>query len=295
MREGRCVMVRNEKKGMTAGEIADKICEIAPEALQETWDNSGFLAGSRKHPVTKVLTCLDLDFSVLKEAERLGCEMIVTHHPLLFSGIKKLTDEDPAGRLIRQLVQHDIAVYSCHTPFDKTKGGNNDVLAGVLKLSNVRNLAGEKVGSPEDMVMRKEEADIGRCGEFRRPISLEELVERLSEGLGIRPESIRIATGDRKGADGSELRFHKAGLCTGAGADLLPMAQKLGCDVFVTGDVKYHEAQEAAAYGICLIDAGHYGTEKLFGKTMQSILTSMLPARVEVLASGVDLDPFQLG
>lgn len=67
-------MVRNEKKEMTAGEIADKICEIAPEALQETWDNSGFLAGSRKHPVTKVLTCLDLDFSVLKEAERLGCE-----------------------------------------------------------------------------------------------------------------------------------------------------------------------------------------------------------------------------
>ena len=192
-------------------------------------------------------------------------------------------------------MQHDIAVYSCHTPFDKTKGGNNDVLAGVLKLSNVRNLAGEKVGSPEDMVMRKEEADIGRCGEFRRPISVEELVERLSEGLGIRPESIRIATGDREGADGSELRFHKAGLCTGAGADLLPMAQKLGCDVFVTGDVKYHEAQAAATYGICLIDAGHYGTEKLFGKTMQSILTSMLPARVEVLASGVDLDPFQLG
>ena len=70
MREGRCVMVRNEKKEMTAGEIADKICEIAPEALQETWDNSGFLAGSRKHPVTKVLTCLDLDFSVLKEAEQ---------------------------------------------------------------------------------------------------------------------------------------------------------------------------------------------------------------------------------
>ena len=164
-----------------------------------------------------------------------------------------------------------------------------------MKLSNVRNLAGEKVRSPEDMVMRKEEADIGRCGEFRRSISVEELVERLSEGLGIRPESIRIATGDREGTDGSELRFHKAGLCTGAGADLLPMAQKLGCDVFVTGDVKYHEAQEAAAYGICLIDAGHYGTEKLFGKTMQSILTSMLPARVEVLASGVDLDPFQLG
>lgn len=109
--------------------------------------------------------------------------MIVTHHPLLFSGIKKLTDEDPAGRLIRQLVQHDIAVYSCHTPFDKTKGGNNDVLAGVLKLSNVRNLAGEKVRSPEDMVMRKEEADIGRCGEFRRPISVEELVERLAKVL----------------------------------------------------------------------------------------------------------------
>ena len=83
-------MVRNEKKEMTAGEIADKICEIAPEALQEAWDNSGFLAGSRKHPVTKVLTCLDLDFSVLKEAERLGCEMIVTHHPLLFRGSKNL-------------------------------------------------------------------------------------------------------------------------------------------------------------------------------------------------------------
>lgn len=108
------------------------------------------------------------------------------------------------------------------------------------------------MGSPEDMVMRKEEADIGRCGEFRRPISVEELVERLSEGLGIRPESIRIATGDREGADGSELRFHKAGLCTGAGADLLPMAQKLGCDVFVTGDVKYHKLRRLQRMGSAL-------------------------------------------
>lgn len=288
-------MVRNEKKEMTAGEIADKICEIAPEALQETWDNSGFLAGSRKHPVTKVLTCLDLDFSVLKEAERLGCEMIVTHHPLLFSGIKKLTDEDKTGRLLCELVKQGISVYSCHTPFDKTKGGNNDVLADVLGLCDVRNLAGEPVADPEQMARQEKEADIGRSGTFAVPVSAAELVKRLSRGLCIRPESIRVAACGNGGTEPVEQRFQKAGLCTGAGADLLPMAAELGCDVFVTGDVKYHEAQEAAAYGICLIDAGHYGTEKLFGKTMQSMLTSMLPARVEVLASGVDLDPFQLG
>ena len=291
-------MERNEKKMMTAGEIAAKIQEIAPEALQESWDNSGFQAGSPQQPVTKVLTCLDLDLAVLKEAKKLGCEMIVTHHPLLFSGIKKLTDEDMTGRLLRQLVKDDIAVYSCHTPFDKTKGGINDVLAGVLGLSGVRNLAGEKIESPAKMAANMKEADIGRSGEFRQPVSIAQLVERLSMGLCIRPESIRIAAAGTHGEDTEELleqKFHKAGLCTGAGADLLPMAKDLGCDVFVTGDVKYHEAQEAQSCGICLIDAGHYGTEKTFGKSMQTLLAPKLAGRVEVLASGVDLDPFQLG
>lgn len=283
---------------MTAGQIAAKIQEIAPEALQESWDNSGFQAGSPGQPVTKVLTCLDLDFSVLKEAKQLGCEMIVTHHPLLFSGIKKLTDEDMTGRLLRQLIRDDIAVYSCHTPFDKAKDGNNDVLAEILGLSNVRNLAGEKIESPAKMAAAMKEADIGRSGEFRQPVSIAQLVERLSMGLGIRPESIRIAvagTGSEDEIELSETKFHKAGLCTGAGADLLPMAKELGCDVFVTGDVKYHEAQEAMSYGICLIDAGHYGTEKAFGKSMQVLLAPKLSGRAEVLASGVDLDPFWLG
>ena len=221
--------------------------------------------------------------------------MIVTHHPLLFSGIEKLTDEDPAGRLIRQLVQHDIAVYSCHTPFDKTKGGNNDVLAGVLKLSNVRNLGrrkggisrgyGDAQGGSGYWKMRR----IQTADQCRRTGGASQRRSWYSSGI----DTYRDRRSRRSRWIGTA--FRKAGLCTGAGADLLPMAQKLGCDVFVTGDVKYHEAQAAATYGICLIDAGHYGTEKLFGKTMQSILTSMLPARVEVLASGVDLDPFQLG
>ncbi len=291
-------MERSEKKTMTAGEIAAKIQEIAPESLQEAWDNSGFQAGSPQQPVTKVLTCLDLDFSVLKEAKKLGCEMIVTHHPLLFSGIRKLTDEDMTGRLLRQLVRDDIAVYSCHTPFDKTRGGNNDVLAEILGLSNVRNLAGEKVESPAKMAADMKEADIGRSGEFRQPVSIAWLVERLSRGLCIRSESIRIVApgkdGERLG-NLSEQKFHKAGLCTGAGADLLPMARELGCDVFVTGDVKYHEAQEAVSCGICLIDAGHYGTEKTFGASMQALLAPKVSGRVEVLASGVDMDPLQPG
>ena len=291
-------MEKNEKRAVTAGEIAEKIQEIAPESLQESWDNSGFQVGSAEQRVSKVLTCLDLDFAVLKEAEKLGCEMIVTHHPLLFSGIKRLTDEEMTGRLLRRLVKQDITVYSCHTPFDKTKGGNNDVLAEILGLSGVRNLAGEKVESPLKMAENMKEADIGRSGKFRRSVNITQLIERLSKGLCIRPESIRIAmpvNDCEKQAEISEREFHRAGLCTGAGADLLPMARKLGCDVFVTGDVKYHEAQEAASYGICLIDAGHYGTEKTFGKNMQTLLTPKLSGRAEVLASGVDMDPFSLG
>lgn len=288
-------MKQDEKKGMTAGQIAEKIREIAPEALQEHWDNSGFLVGSPMHQVTKVLTCLDLDVPVLEEAKKLGCEMIVTHHPLLFSGIKKLTDEDKTGRMLCELVKQGISVYSCHTPFDKTKGGNNDILAEVLGLSDVRNLAGEPVADPEQMARQEKEADIGRSGTFAVPVSAAELVKRLSSGLCIRPESIRVAACGNGGTESGEQRFQTAGLCTGAGADLLPMAAELGCDVFVTGDVKYHEAQEADALGICLIDAGHYGTEKLFGQTMQGLLAPKLSGQVEVLVSDVDLDPFQLG
>lgn len=288
-------MERIKKKNITAGEIAAKVEEIAPKDLQEEWDNSGFQVGSEQQIVTSVLTCLDLSFAVLEEAKAKGCEMILTHHPLLFHGIKSLTDADMTGALIRQLVKDDITVYSCHTPFDKVKGGNNDLLAEILELTNVRNLAGARVQSAEKMAAKHDEADIGRSGQFPRPVSIMQLIERLCDGLKIRPQSIRVAMPSDKGCPTNleDKLFSRAGLCTGAGADLLPMASKLGCDVFVTGDVRYHEAQEALACGICLIDAGHYGTEKTFAANMQKLLEPKIEGRAKVMACEQESDLLQ--
>lgn len=274
-----------KNKQICVKDIAEAIERIVPKELQEEWDNSGLNVGFEDSEVSGVLTCLEVDKKVVREAKELGCSLIVTHHPLLFSGVKSILDSDPVGGVLMELIKAGISVYSCHTPFDKVKGGNNDALASLLRLEDIKNLDGNKVGDPHKMLENVSEADIGRTGNFSKAMKLGEIAGIVCEELKLKRENVRVV-GDM------DADIQKVGMCTGAGSDLAWMALKQGCQLFVTGDVKYHEAQDAKAMGIALIDAGHYGTEKMFGRLMKEKLDKELDGKVKVTVSEVDLDPF---
>lgn len=274
-------------KGLTVSEIRDVIEELVPVGLQEEWDNSGLIIGFERTRVKKALICLELDKRVLAEAQELEAEMIITHHPVIFSGIKSLCDGNVKDRLVMDIMKSGISVYSCHTPFDKIKGGNNDVIIERLGLASARNLSGADVRSASKMLEKRDEGDIGRIGEFRNMITFGELIQHVATHLDLSIRQIR-AVGPL------DKYIAVVGVCTGAGADMTRMAAASGCDLMITGDVKYHEAQDARDLGICLLDAGHYGTEKFFPQAMKDKLEKKLGETVELIISGVDLEPFTI-
>ena len=264
--------MEDRKKGIiTVADVTELIEDAVPVSLQESWDNSGLLIGFPEKHVKKVITCLEITEAVADEAVAAGADMIVSHHPLIFSGIRKLSYDSSEDRAVMKLVSNGISVYSCHTPFDKVRGGNNDIIAERLGLSSVKNLRGDDVVSPSKMAEKRDEADI----------------ELAANQLNMSIRQLR-ACGDLN------TEITSVGICTGAGADMAEMAVDAGCQLFITGDVKYHEAQAAAARGICLLDAGHYGTEKFFAQAMRELLEKKLAGKAEVVESAVNIDPFNI-
>ena len=277
-------IVRKEKY-VTVSDVKAIIEEIAPVSMQEDWDNSGLLIGFEGKTVEKILTCLELNEAVAEEAAAAEADMVVTHHPLIFGGIKTVKDSSAQGRIIMSLIKNGISVYSCHTPFDKVKGGNNDMIAELLELGSVKNLKGDDVESASKMSDRMEEADIGRIGKLKKPVSFMDFIAAAADKLNMSIRDFRIV-GDL------DSEITNIGICTGAGADLIEMAAASGCQLMITGDVKYHEAQAARELGICVLDAGHYGTERFFAANMKKKLDKELDGKAEVIASQMNIDPF---
>ncbi len=229
--------------------VKEVIEEIAPLNLQEAWDNSGTQIFTGKEDISSVLTALELTQAVVDEAIVLGVDMVVTHHPLIFNPLKSIDFDTPLGKLISQLIAADINVYAAHTSFDKAPKGNNYDLASRLQLSEV-----------EPLVNPEGESLIGGVGNLPFEMSVSKLRSHVSEALEISETQIRVVSATE---DESIMRI---GYCTGAGAEFVHYAALMGCDAYITGDVKYHEAQNALAEGIVLVDAGHYGTEWIFFK-----------------------------
>lgn len=222
---------------------------VIPEEMQEEWDNTGIQVNTGDKDIKKVLAALEITADVIEEAIDKSADMIVTHHPLIFGGTKSINSENALGRYLIKLIKEDIAVYSCHTNFDKLPGGNNDTLCKLMGLTDVEYIAGD---------------DITRMGECR-PQTLREFAEKLAEALDADIEEFHIV------GNPDEV-IEKVGCCTGAGSEYLEIAKVCGCDLFVTGDLKHHEARTAEEAGICVIDAGHYGTEKIFPKAFIDIM-----------------------
>ncbi len=227
---------------MLVKDIVGIMEEIAPPVLAEKWDNVGLLVGCENASVKKILFALDAVDSVVDEAVASGADMIITHHPIIFKGLNTVTDKTSVGRRIIKLIKNGIAVYSAHTNFDIADGGTNSILAELTGLEDTEGLAAT------------DNAFIGKVGTLKEKTTLKELARKVMEILNAPGVNITGAP---------ECFVQKVGLCTGSGADrdFMLNAKSKGCDVYITGDVGYHDAQFAEEIGLCLIDASHFYTE----------------------------------
>lgn len=259
-------------------EIKSALERIAPPGLAEEWDNSGFqvrITDGRQ--IRRILVSLEISGDVVSEAISKGADMIVTHHPLIFGKISKVDDKQITGNYLIRLIQAGISVYSAHTSFDSALNGTNQYLAEQLGLEEIRPLAPSALPGAEDCGM-------GRTGVFSEPLSFEAFMQRLVSACdrniyriaGKAPESVS-----------------KVSLCTGAGAEFIGAAAENGSDVYITGDVKYHDARDACETGVCVVDAGHFGTENIFSENFAAQLRAQKIEGLEVLVSESDLNPFR--
>lgn len=247
---------------MKAKELVERWERMFPLSLQEDWDNSGAQLGRFDREVHRVIVALDFDDDLVDYAVLTGAEMIFTHHPALFRPIRRLTDEGPAGRRVLKAIENGISVYSSHTPLDFGDGGINDYLAERLGLTDTRCLA-----EHDDPEKRDLSRGMGVAGMVEE-MTAEELAELAKRVLGA-PHVILY--GDPKRL------IHKVGLMGGAGADFIDAAVKLGCDCYLTGDIKHHEALDGIDAGICLIDLGHYRSESLILERVRDIFQGFDP------------------
>lgn len=249
---------------------------LAPENLAESWDNVGLMVGDEQAEISKVMVCLDITDKVVKEAVEKNVDMIVTHHPLIFKGMKSITAQTSAGRRVITLIKNNISVYSAHTNLDIAYGGTNSVLAHLLELENVQGLM--PTDNPNEF--------LGKVGDLPVPMSFYAFSLLVKEQLCA--EYITVT--------GNEMTtVSRVALCTGKASSLEYMAQakKMGCQVYITGDVGYHDGQNANDLDLCLIDGTHYYTEVLVVPVLEEYLQQEFP-ELEVIRSRVNAQTLKL-
>lgn len=237
---------------MKAYEIAQLIEKEAPQELAYSWDNVGILCGDGKKEVKKALLTLDTNENTVDEAIQNKCDMIISHHPILLGGIKRIDYSSADGRMLRKLIQNDITVFAAHTNMDTAEHGINDALALLLGIKDAEIIEknGEKTG-------------LGRYGKLIHAATLREFAELVKKKLG----TPHVRTAGDLGKT-----VITAAVASGSCAELIPAAHALGCNVIVTADMKYHNMIEAAESGIAVIDAGHYPTEIIVMDIFEKIL-----------------------
>lgn len=219
--------------------VADAVNRLAPRRFAEDWDNPGLLIGDPLTEVKKIFVCLDVLDKNISQAIELDAQLIVAHHPLIFHAIKNIRFDLPLGNKISRLIKNNLAVFAAHTNLDSAAGGVNDVLAKKIDLVDVK-LLGE------------EEFSMGRLGNLKVPMTALEFAQHVKKSLNA--DNVRLV-------DAGNFLIGKVGICGGAGADFIQKAKFFGAQAFVTGDVKYHEAQAAFENEIHVVDAGHFATE----------------------------------
>ena len=243
----------------TIQEILRYLQTLAPTEYKEEWDNVGLLCGRGGQRVRRAVIALDPFMDTVQEAIREQAQLVITHHPLMFS-TKTVSDETEAGRVLLAMIENGIGAIAVHTNLDSALGGVNDCLAQVLGLEACQVL------DPEGTDEEGRVYGHGRVGTVA-PRPLEDFLALVKERLHC--QGLRYASGGRP--------VHKVAVGGGACAGYLDKVAALGCDTFVTGDVKYNGFADAADLGITMIDAGHFPTENPVCAYLVEKLTHAFP------------------
>lgn len=237
--------------GIRVNDVIAAMEDMAPAILAEPWDNIGLLAGHPEQIIDGILLALDITMAVVEEAKQRHCQMIVAHHPIFFKGIKTLREDQPEGILAATILRSQMAVFAAHTNLDRADGGLNDYLLNRLEL----------VFTAADNYVKMGSWNGGEC---------EALLAHVQHSLS--------APYARLFGDPNAKVQHIA-VVSGSGMDYWPDALALGAQVLITGDVRHHDALDALASGLQIIDAGHLPTERLcvdlLGEGLQKRLNSV--------------------
>lgn len=243
---------------MTVRDIANVIEEFAPLRLQEDYDNAGLQVGDLEATVNAVMLCLDVTMEVLEEAKRRQCDMIVSHHPLIFRGLKSLTGADETQRIVMGALAAGVAIYAAHTNLDSAWNGVSHEMAHMLGLKNLSVLVPSQPGA---------DTGLGVVGDVN-PTPTLEFLRKVKEKFSVK--ALRYSTLS------SKIVVKRVALCGGSGASFIRDAIAANADIYITGDVKYHEF---AGFGdnILIADIGHYESELCSMKIFSRIIRQQYP------------------
>ena len=285
---------------MKLKEIKSFLEGMAPLAVQESWDNSGLQIGCSDKDIHKVMVCLDLTEAVLDEAEAIGADLVISHHPLIFKGLKSISGNTYQERCVRKAILSDIAVYSAHTSLDNILGGVNHKIASLLGLSSLRWLdSGESAegcdekcgGAAEkscgegaegkcggaDAVARA--SGSGLIGELKEPVAAAEFLHTVKTIFDVKALKHSPLS--------STTTIRSIALCGGAGAFLLPQAVAKGADCFISGEFHYHDYFDP---GTLLIELGHYESEQFTQDLLKESLEKAFP-ELEIVKTSINTNP----
>ena len=285
---------------MKLKEIKSFLEGMAPLAVQESWDNSGLQIGCSDKDIHKVMVCLDLTEAVLDGAEAIGADLVISHHPLIFKGLKSISGSTYQERCVRKAILSDIAVYSAHTSLDNILGGVNHKIASLLGLSSLRWLdSGESAegcdekcgGAAEkscgegaegkcggaDTVARA--SGSGLIGELKEPVAAAEFLHTVKTIFDVKALKHSPLS--------STTTIRSVALCGGAGAFLLPQAVAKGADCFISGEFHYHDYFDP---GTLLIELGHYESEQFTQDLLKESLERAFP-ELEIVKTSVNTNP----
>ncbi len=253
-------------RSISCNDIIEKLEEKSPKQYACDWDNVGLLLGRGDKAVNRIMVALDATMEVVKAACDMDCDMLITHHPLIFSSVKRITDESVLGKKLLLLAEHGISYYAMHTNFDTVGSMAHAVTDVFLGFESIEPI--EKCDMPEE--------GMGRLAFLPKPMTRDEICEYIKKQLELPQVTFYPAT-----FDGEEIpadkEFNKIAVMPGSGKSFIDSVVVSGCDLYLTGDIGYHEAQHATELGLSIIDATHDGLEKVFARYMADYIKECLP------------------
>lgn len=264
---------------MKCKEIIGMLETLAPLAYQEKWDNCGLLLGDEKKTVHTVLIAVDPTSNVIEQAISKKVDLLITHHPLVFSPMKNVRADDFIGRRVMDLIRHGICYYAMHTNFD--------IAAMATHAADRLHLVGAR---PLEPLSGSEGQGVGRTGYLAEETTVQSLIQLVKKEFGL--DYVRVA------GETDRVVSH-VGILPGSGDDLLEAAIREGVEVYISGDMDHHSGIDGAERGITIIDAGHFGTEQIMPDYVRSYLQNQMKhqgitSKECLVLTAKEQDPYKL-